>query len=148
METGIWGIFILRLGLGEWIDSLKLKKINQDNKEIWCVVGNVKKEIPYGPGGQEIKSGLKKFKAGAKVHIIDAYYGMAENIIVIGQHRNSGKYISCTIRANNVENLRVKKIYSKRILDLLDDGVNHNAGRCGFPTKERAEGFLSYISKW
>ncbi len=85
--------------------------MNKINNEIWCVVGNVKKEIPYGPGGKEIKSGLKKFKAGAKLHIIDAYYGRAEYIIAIGQHRKSGKYISCAVRANTVENFRVKKIW-------------------------------------
>lgn len=117
-------------------------------KEIWCVVGNVKKEIPYGPGGKEIKSGLIKFKSGAKLHIIDAYYGMAENIIAIGQHRKSGEYISCTIRANTVENFRVKKIYSKRILELLEEGINRNAGGCGFATKEEAEIFMNTISKW
>ena len=122
--------------------------MNKESKEIWCVVGNVKKQIPYGPSGQEIKSGLKKFKAGAKIHVIDGYYGMAENIVVIAQHRKSGKYISCTIRANTVENFRVKKIYSKRILELLEDGMNHNAGRCGFATKEKAEMFMNYISSW
>ena len=51
-----------------------------------------------GPEGSEIKSGLKKFKAGAKVHIIGAFYGTCEHIVVIGQHRHSGKYISCVIK--------------------------------------------------
>lgn len=122
--------------------------VNNVNKEIWCVVGNVKKEIPYGPGGGEMKSGLKKFKAGAKLHIFDAYYGMARNIVAIGHHRHSGKYIACTIRANTVENLRVKKIYSQRILELLADSINHHAGGSGFATQTEAESFMNAILSW
>jgi len=125
-----------------------MTKLPNDDDGPWSVVANVKKEIPYGPGGSEIKSGLKKFKAGAKVHIVGAYYGMAESITVIGQHRQSGKYISCTIKANTVENLRAKKIYSKSILDLLKNGENHNAGGKGFPTKEKAEQVAMTIANW
>ena len=91
------------------------------NTELWCVVGNVKKEIPFGPGGSEMKSGLKLFKAGAKVHIIGSYPGVCEDIIALGHHRKSGKYIHCVIRATAVENLRVKRIYSKSMLQFLKD---------------------------
>ena len=92
-----------------------------ENIELWCVVGNIKREIPFGPAGSEIKSGLKLFKAGAKVHIIGSYPGMCEDIIALGHHRRSGKYIHCIIKATAVENLRVKKIYSKSMLQFLKD---------------------------
>ncbi|WP_419904784.1 hypothetical protein [Kiloniella sp.] len=114
--------------------------------ELWCVVGNVKKEIPFGPDGGELKSGLKHFKAGAKIHIVGSYSGGCENIIAIGHHRKSGKYIHCVIRVREVENLRVKIIYSKSILSFL----------CGFQpngaeihtTQESAEYLAELISLW
>ena len=31
----------------------------EKQKELWCIVANVKKEVPHGPGGKEIKYGLK-----------------------------------------------------------------------------------------
>ncbi len=61
--------------------------------DLWSINANIKKEFPYGPGGLEIKSGLKKFKAGAKVYIVGAFYGVSEDIIVIGPHRKSGKFL-------------------------------------------------------
>jgi hypothetical protein len=47
------------------VDELKV-----ENKEaIWCVVANVRKEIPFGPNGEESKRGVKKFRGGAKVYM-------------------------------------------------------------------------------
>jgi len=125
-----------------------VSKTPHDEEAIWSVVANVKKEIPYGPNGSVVKSGLKKFKAGAKVHVIGAYYGLAEHVVVIGQHRQSGKYISCVVKANAIENLRVKKIYSKRILELLKNGNEHNTGEKGFASREEAEELAILIPKW
>ena len=121
---------------------------SKNASELWCVIENIKKEVPYGPGGKQIKSGLKKYKAGAKVHIISAFYGGCERIVVIGQHRNSGKYISCIISVKSVENLRVKKIYSKKILKLLEKSSNYNNGESAFPTKKEAEELASVIPIW
>jgi hypothetical protein len=122
--------------------------VPHDEESIWSIVANIKKEIPYGPQGSEIKSGLKKFKAGAKVHIIGAFYGMGEDIIVMGQHRKSGKYISCVIKVNTVENLRVKKIYSKKILELLKNDKDYQIAQRGFSSKEKAEELAILIPKW
>ena len=112
-------------------------KVTHHNEGTWSVLANIKKEIPYGPEGSEIKSGLKKFKAGAKVHIIDAFYGTCEHIVVIGQHRHSGKYISCVIKVDTVKNLRVKKVYSRKVLKLLERGTKYNCGAIGFPTQKK-----------
>ncbi|MCK5727518.1 MAG: hypothetical protein KAH22_11930 [Thiotrichaceae bacterium] len=116
--------------------------------EFWAVIANIKNKIPYGSAGKEKKSGLKKFKAGAKVHIIGAFYGMGERLVVIGQHRNSGKYISCVISVTAVENFRVKKIYSKKILQLIENSNNHNTGETAFTTKEKAEELAKVIPVW
>ena len=65
--------------------------------EHWSVVANIKQEFPYGPGAKETRVGLRKFKGGAKVYIVGAFYGMGESIVVIGQHRSGGKFVSCVI---------------------------------------------------
>lgn len=118
----------------------------EKQKELWCIVANVKKEVPYGPGGEEIKSGLKKFKAGAKVKIIGSFPGMCEDIVVVGQHRQSGKYIRCVIRAKHVENLRVKPIYSKSIISFI--GKYHPNGALMCTTKEGAYELAELLPKW
>ena len=118
------------------------------DSEVWCVSANVKKQIPYGPGGEDTKSGLKRFKAGAKVQIIDAYRGMGESVVVIGPHRHGGKNISCVVRANTIENLRVSKVYSKSILALLEVAADHNNGGAGFKTRNAAEVFMREILEW
>jgi hypothetical protein len=117
-----------------------------ENLEFWCVVGNIKREIPFGSAGNEIKYGLKLFKAGAKVYIIGSYPGMCEDIIALGHHRKSGKYIHCVIRATAVENLRVKKIYSKSMLQFLKDFKPN--GALLSTSKEAARELAKTIPLW
>ena len=118
----------------------------ENETDYWCIDANIKSEIPYGPGGAEIRSGLRKFKGGAKVHIVGAFYGMSEDIVVIGPHRNTGKYISCIIRANTVENLRVKKIYSPQIIEFLREFQPNGAHMTTY--KDGAYELMELIPSW
>ena len=88
----------------------------KETEAVWCVIANVRKEILFGPGGNETKIGTKKFRGEAKVYIIDWYPGMCEDIIAIGQHRHSKSFIKCVIRAKAVENLRVKLAYVPKVV--------------------------------
>ena len=115
-------------------------------EEFWCVAANIKKELPFGPGGLEIKIGLKKFKGGAKVLIVGGYYGMCESVVVTGQHRDTGKYISCIIGANTIENFRIKKIYSPQIIEFLGDFKPNGAYMVS--SKGIAKDFLEFMPKW
>ena len=112
---------------------------------VWSVIANVPREVPYGPGGAETRSGLRKFKAGAKLHVVGGYPGAGQTIIAIGQHRHDGRYIRCAIRPDEVENLRVRMIYSPSVLALLRDVPN---GAAFFLTRERAEGFMAKLPSW
>ncbi len=131
---------------GELPDDFQISENSNNTTEKWCVVANVKQEVPYGPGGKEKKSGLRKFKAGAKLHLVGSYGGTCVNVIAIGQHRHSGKYIRVVININAVENLRVKKIYSKSVLDLLE-GYRPN-GAFIRTSKKDAEDLKQIIPKW
>ncbi|GLQ31366.1 hypothetical protein [Litoribrevibacter albus] len=112
----------------------------------WCVVANIKKEIPCGDSGTETKVGLRKFKGGAKVYIVGAFYGTAESIIVIGQHRRTGKFVSCIIPVSTVENLRVKKVYKPQIIDFLQG--DNPCGAHMTSTEEIARELAELIPKW
>lgn len=43
------------------------------NEGLWCVVANIKRECPFGPGGAETKSGTRQFRGGTKVYIAGCY---------------------------------------------------------------------------
>ena len=115
-------------------------------KQNWCVVGNIKNDVPFGPGGIEKKSGVKQFKAGARVEIIGSYNGSCESIIAIGQHRKTGKFIHCVIKADVVQNLRVKLIYRPQVLEFLA-GFKPN-GALIVNTKQQAEDLAKIIPRW
>ena len=113
--------------------------------EQWCVVANVKQERSYGEGGLETKDGVKHFRGGAKVYIIGWYPGMAESIIVIGQHRKSRKFIKNVIKAKHVENLRVKLVYSPKVLEIIENHIETGGRKLN---KEFAETMKMSIPNW
>lgn len=114
--------------------------------DCWCIVGNIKKEIPYGEGGADTKVGLRKFKGGAKVYIVGAFYGAAESIVVIGRHRKTAKFVNCIIPANTVEMLRVKKLYKPQIIEFLQNFKPNGARMIN--TEEIAYEIAELIPRW
>jgi len=79
--------------------------------QYWCVVGNISKHIISGAGQLDYKSGTKLFRGGTKVFIIGWFRGGSDKIVVIGQHRQSRKFIKCTIAPRYVVEWRTKVIY-------------------------------------
>lgn len=127
--------------------SLERKSMIEEVKEeFWSIVANIKEEVPYGPQGVEVKSGVKQFKAGARVDIIGSYNGPCVDIIVIGQQRKSGKFIHCVIKANVVDNLRVKKIYRPQVIEFLKDFRPNGAWI--IRSKKEAEELANIIPRW
>ena len=126
--------------------ALGFSEMNEHVNERWCVIANIKSEVPYGPGGIEKKSGVKKFKAGARVSVVGSYPGSCESIIVIGQERNSGKFINYVLRVDKIENLRVKKIYRPKTLEFLEKFSPNGASIVR--TKEEAEQLCGAIPEW
>ena len=90
--------------------------------ESFCTaIGNIIAERPYGPGGEEIRTGTKHFRPGAKVYIIDWFPGTCEDVVVIGHHRKSNRPIKAIIKAKFIENLRVKSCYSIAAVRLIKE---------------------------
>ena len=91
----------------------------------WCIVANVAHERSYGPGGAETRRGTKHFAPGAKVYIVDFFWGMgAENVTVVGRHRKSHRYITLAIRSRWLVNWRVELVYSPYVVGEI---IKHQA---------------------
>lgn len=82
---------------------------------LWTLVANIKQEISYGEGKMETHKGAKQFSPGTKVYIIDWYAGMCKDITVIGLSRDTKKLITIVIRAEWIENFRVKLCYNPKV---------------------------------
>ncbi len=84
---------------------------------VWCIAANVVMERPFGPGGEETRSGTKHFAPGAKVCIVDFFWGMGgEDVTVVGHHRKSHRFITIVMRSKLLVNWRAELIYSPRII--------------------------------
>lgn len=123
--------------------SVENEKDLGDDSSIWCVIANVKKEHPFGPGGTETKYGTKQFRGGTKVYIAGCNAGTADSVLAIGLHRYSRKFISCIIHVNYVENFRVKLAYHPAVLNLINSDE-----RCWIKTQEEAENMAAAFSRW
>lgn len=127
----------------EW--QLEKTKNEHKDKPIWTVVANIVNERTFGPNGAEIKIGTKHFRPGTKVYIIDWHPGTCESIIVVGMARKSRKFIRITIRANWVENLRVKLAYNPAVIEKIHE---HMGAEQTFLTEEFANKMCETIPKW
>jgi hypothetical protein len=110
---------------------------------IWCVVANIKRDHPYGPGGAELRSGTRQFRGGTKVYIAGCYAGMCDSVTAIGLHRKSRKFIRCIVNVTHVENFRVKLVYHPRVLELIEQDEE-----CWIRTKEQAETWAAAFPEW
>jgi len=90
----------------------RLTEKTEGVEQVWSAVGNIVAQHSFGHGGLETKFGTKQFRPGARVYIVNAYWGMCESVTVIGLPRKSGKYILIDIKASLIENFRVKLIYA------------------------------------
>ncbi|GAA2794514.1 SCO4402 family protein [Crossiella cryophila] len=80
----------------------------------WCVVANVAAETAHGPGGQEIRQGLKHFAPGAKVWVLPPQWGDGgDNVMVIGRHRGRGpgRLTRMVVARVHLTDFRVQGVY-------------------------------------
>lgn len=95
--------------------------VNEESEKpvspVWCMVGNIVDQRPYGPGGREHRSGTKHFRPGAKVYCFPPLWGDGyDKIRVIGHHRKSNELVTMVIRSKWVENRRAELVYSPAII--------------------------------
>ena len=119
----------------------------ETTQEVFCTaIGNIVAEQAYGPGGEEIFTGTKHFRARAKVYIIDWFPGTCDRVVVIGHHRKSNRPIKAIIQAKHIENLRVKDCYSLAAVRLIKE---HQATEAAPElTHEFAETLCQALPHW
>jgi hypothetical protein len=110
---------------------------------VWCIVANIKRQHPVGPGGAETKIGTRQFRGGAKVYIAGCFPGGCDAVVAIGLQRKSRKFITSIVSVSHVENFRVKLIYHPGVLDLIRQDE-----RCWIRTKEEAETWAVAFPEW
>lgn len=111
--------------LFNWLWKGKQDEFNGDaiveGEFLWCIVGNIVGEHFYGEHN-EIKSGTKHFRPGAKVYCIPEFGGMAhESIRVIGKPRGSRVMINILIPTKRIKNFRLQKVYSNSLFDKISE---------------------------
>ena len=108
---------------------------------VWCVVANVVIERPYGPGGAEVRDGTKHFAPGAKVHVVNFFWGMGgEAVTVVGRHRKSKRYITLVMQADHLANWRAELVYSPHVIgQVLAHAANEGLPQGEPESRARAE---------
>ncbi|NJC74164.1 hypothetical protein HC031_31285 [Planosporangium thailandense] len=107
-------------------------------RPVWSIVANVVDERPYGPGGAERRRGLKLFRPGAKVYVVDGFDGMGyETVTVVGQVRKSSRFSTVHVPAKHLTNWRVRLVYSPAALRQIAE--IRWGGRGGFWLRDVAD---------
>lgn len=93
----------------------------------WCLVANVARETTRGESGLDIQRGTKHFPVGALLWIPpvrwDPGWGRWR---AVGRHRGNGRrYVNMVVRADDLENFRVKGVYSEGLVRSLN-GYDHD----------------------
>jgi len=103
----------------------------------------------YGPKGAETRRGTKHFRPGAKVYLVDAYWGMgAESVIVVGHHRGSKRLITLAMRSAHLTNWRIGRTYSPHIIRELEKrGPFGKSGAGSTEGKRKAEEIVAMLAK-
>ena len=87
----------------------------------WCLVGNIVQDREYGEK-HEIKHGTKHFSPGTKVYCAPCHWGDGyEQIVIIGKHRGSSKYIEIIMPRKYIEHFRCQKVFKPVVLKLMNN---------------------------
>ncbi|MGW2419406.1 hypothetical protein ACWC0C_09130 [Streptomyces sp. NPDC001709] len=88
----------------------------------WCLVANVARETAHGESGLDIQRGTKHFSAGALLWIPPVRWDPGHcRWPAVGRHRGNGRrYINMVVRAEDLENFRVKGVYSEGLVRSLN----------------------------
>jgi hypothetical protein len=114
---------------------------------IWSVAANIRSEIPSGPGGKATRNGTRKFHGGAKVYVVNVYWGTGgENVMVIGPYRGK-RFISCVVRNVYLENFRVELVYSPGTIKRIATMMYHHPPDGSEKSKQEAEKLAENLSK-
>ena len=120
----------------------KVANIESPGQPIWCVVGNIADEIPFGEEGQ-LRQGTKHFSPGTKIYCYPPLWDTWKGIKVIGRHRGSRQFVTMVINLKWLVNYRPRLVYHPHIRAEMSgywDGTEES--------KRRAENLVGIINYW
>ncbi|MER5521485.1 hypothetical protein [Streptomyces sp. NPDC002763] len=93
----------------------------------WCLVANVARETAHGESGLDIQHGTKHFRAGTLLWLPPVRWDPGHSRWpAVGRHRGNGRrYVNMIVRAEDLENFRVKGVYSEALVRSLN-GYEHD----------------------
>ncbi|MFC8366225.1 hypothetical protein ACFUIY_40980 [Streptomyces griseorubiginosus] len=93
----------------------------------WCLVANVARETLHGEGRLELQHGTKHFRAGTLLWLPRVRWDPGWwRWPAVGRHRgNSRRYVRMIVRVEDLENFRVKGVYSEALVRSLN-GYDHD----------------------
>ncbi|MFI6360366.1 hypothetical protein ACIBJF_49395 [Streptomyces sp. NPDC050743] len=93
----------------------------------WCLVANVARETAHGESRLDIQHGTKHFRVGALLWLPPVRWDPGHGRWpAVGRHRgNSRRYVHMIVRPQDLENFRVKGVYSEAQVRSLN-GYDHD----------------------
>ncbi|WP_299775773.1 hypothetical protein [uncultured Pseudoteredinibacter sp.] len=121
------------------------ESIDTPKPELWAVTANIVKTREFG-SEKERRNGTRFFSGGAKVFVVAVFCGACVDVIVVGRHRGSKKYIHSVVKVNLLENLRLNPIYSPKVHELASN-ISEN-GAWVTTSKQDAQEILTILPRW
>ena len=90
------------------------------------------------------RRGTKHFRGGAKVYVIDGYWGSCDSVTVIGHHRGGGRYVKLDMPVEHLSDFRMDTVYSPKVIALVQQ---HYADRPPY-TEAYGEDLLRVLPEW
>jgi hypothetical protein len=127
-----------------WLrDSLdRPKPIIDDIEWIWCLVGNIVDEHPYGDE-PIIKHGTKQFAPNTKVYCFPPQWDNGyKRFEVIGKSRKRDTLITIILRSERIENFRLAHVYDPFVITKM---LTSNGWDNSDNSKQRIEQLLLHL---
>lgn len=130
---------------GDYWDYIKTNKLPE---WIWCLVGNVIDEHPFGED-HTVVHGTRHFSPGTKVYCLPVQWGDGyEKIAVLGKHRGSRGLIRIVMSRELIHNFRCQKVFSPYVIKRMYTRSNHGMNFKGWGQSEAEHETILSLLPW
>ena len=130
---------------GDYWDYIKTNKLPE---WIWCLVGNVIDEHPFGED-HTVVHGTRHFSPETKVYCLPVQWGDGyEKIAVLGKHRGSRGLIRIVMSRELIHNFRCQKVFSPYVIKRMYTRSNHGMNFKGWGQSEAEHETILSLLPW
>lgn len=130
---------------GDYWDYIKTNKLPE---WIWCLVGNVIDEHPFGED-HTVVHGTRHFSPETKVYCLPVQWGDGyEKIAVLGKHRGSRGLIRIVMSREVIHNFRCQKVFSPYVIKRMYTRSNHGMNFEGWGQSEAEHETILSLLPW